>query len=232
MSAKKTTRKVFEAIQARVGNSQRKLLLIILADMAGSKGECWPSHSYLAEAAECDRRTVIRHLNALEKDGFISVQKRTNQGMKTSSKYLILDVTQSHNDVTQSHNRCDTGAPPRCDTESHKPLTLINPSKNPSLRDGDFDRFWPAYPKKVGKDAAAKAWRKLDPNPALTERIINDLFLRVDQGAWLPEKHKQYIPNPATYLNGKRWEDEIVAHADFKAKTDFSAIARDTELFL
>jgi hypothetical protein len=56
---------------------------------------------------------------------------------------------------------------------------------------------------------------------------MQDIVSRVEQGAWCTDKGKQYIPNPSTYLNGKRWEDDIIPGPDFKPKTDYSAIARD-----
>ena len=70
-----------------------------------------------------------------------------------------------------------------------------------------FDDFWAAYPKKKAKEAARKAWAKLKPDEALGKAIIQ----AVDQAKNTPQWKKengQYIPHPATYLNGRRWEDE------------------------
>jgi hypothetical protein len=71
-----------------------------------------------------------------------------------------------------------------------------------------FPKFWALYPKKVCKAAAEKAWAKL--------RVTDDLFNLIAQGlakqcasqAWTKDGG-QFIPHPATWLNGKRWEDEI-----------------------
>src|SRR6185437_11831125 len=71
-----------------------------------------------------------------------------------------------------------------------------------------FEQFWAVYPKKVGKDAAVKAWKKRRPDAELAEAMIaavenhrRSLQWRKDDG--------QYIPNPATWLNQGRWQDEL-----------------------
>jgi hypothetical protein len=93
-----------------------------------------------------------------------------------------------------------------------------------------FDRiFWPKYPKKVSKQAALKAYRKLKPSPDLLTRIIEDIDARLTRGAWDAVKAKNYIPNPATYLNNRGWEDEIIPRPEFKAPVDYSELARTTE---
>lgn len=70
-----------------------------------------------------------------------------------------------------------------------------------------FDDFWKAYPKKKAKEDARKAWLKLKPNEALGKEIIQAVMESAKTKDWLKENGK-YIPYPATYLNGKRWEDE------------------------
>ena len=70
-----------------------------------------------------------------------------------------------------------------------------------------FDEFWSAYPKKKAKEAARKAWNKLKPDETLGKAIIQAVIENAKTKDWLKENGK-YIPYPATYLNGKRWEDE------------------------
>lgn len=70
-----------------------------------------------------------------------------------------------------------------------------------------FDEFWSAYPKKKAKEAAKKAWAKLKPDESLGKTIIQAVIESAKTKDWLKENGK-YIPYPATYLNGKRWEDE------------------------
>lgn len=62
-----------------------------------------------------------------------------------------------------------------------------------------FEEFYSAYPKKVGKGAAEKAYKKISTEDH--QLILRDLKRR----EW-PER--RFIPNPSTYVNQKRWLDE------------------------
>jgi uncharacterized protein YdaU (DUF1376 family) len=89
-----------------------------------------------------------------------------------------------------------------------KTLSAASPpvSVNLPVADG-FEQFWTTYPKKVAKDAAYRAWRKVKPEEV--DAILARLELN-KIGEWVG-KEKQYIPNPATWLNGRRWTDEIIS---------------------
>lgn len=69
-----------------------------------------------------------------------------------------------------------------------------------------FNYFWDSYPKKVGKQDAIKAWNRLKPDISIFNAIQDSIALWKQTDQW---KNQQYIPNPATWLNGRRWEDEI-----------------------
>ena len=71
-----------------------------------------------------------------------------------------------------------------------------------------FERFWKAYPNKVGKKAAVKAFEKIKVSDELLETMISALE-RAKQSARWQRDDGQYIPNPATWLNQGRWEDEM-----------------------
>jgi len=76
------------------------------------------------------------------------------------------------------------------------------------LCDESFQRFWNAYPKKQKKPKAQKAWRKLNPDPELAERIIQNVQRRSQTHDWQKENNK-YVPLPENYLNDQRWADEL-----------------------
>jgi hypothetical protein len=70
-----------------------------------------------------------------------------------------------------------------------------------------FSAFWTAYPRHEAKKDAQKAWSKLNPSPELVERIIAALTWQREQESWQKDDG-QYIPLPATWIRGERWEDE------------------------
>ena len=101
------------------------------------------------------------------------------------------------------------------DKEKDKDVTG---AKAPSrARDGRFDVFWANYPRKVGKEAARKAFSRL----SMTNELLSQMLSAIKQQCASPQWTKdngQYIPNPATWLNQGRWEDVLpdapVQHSD------------------
>jgi hypothetical protein len=76
-----------------------------------------------------------------------------------------------------------------------------------SALDQGFLAFWAIYPRRVAKAAARKAWGHLKPSPALLATIIADVTRKRSSTQWCRE-NGQFVPYPATYINGRRWEDE------------------------
>ena len=70
-----------------------------------------------------------------------------------------------------------------------------------------FEEFWKAYPKKTAKKNALNAWEKINPNEELLKAILSALEQQKKSVQWQRERG-QFIPYPATWLNGRRWEDE------------------------
>lgn len=66
-----------------------------------------------------------------------------------------------------------------------------------------FWLFWQMYPRKIDKDRARRAWKKLSPAWAMVNAILEGLrnWKKCDQ--WQDER---FIPHPTTWLNGRRWE--------------------------
>lgn len=67
------------------------------------------------------------------------------------------------------------------------------------------DTFWSTYPKREAKKDAFQAWLKIDTE--LYDKIIAAIQAQKVSENWTKEKGK-YIPLAATWLNGRRWEDE------------------------
>lgn len=83
-----------------------------------------------------------------------------------------------------------------------------NPIRNPNpnareARCVDFDRFWAAYPRKEGKQKARAAFEKVD---ASIDVLLEAIDRQKSTNQWRKD-NGQFIPHPATWLNGKRWED-------------------------
>lgn len=88
-----------------------------------------------------------------------------------------------------------------------------------------FAEFWKAYPHKVGKGAAEKAWNKIRPSKSLVAEILQAVERAKKSAQWQKEGGR-YIPNPATWLNQKRWEDELEPQIIPSTSYDIDAFER------
>jgi len=101
-----------------------------------------------------------------------------------------------------------------------------SPSPSPNLKDKDtplppkggngieysksFEQFWSAYPKKVGKDAAYRSWRKIAKRGGVSAaEIIASIVTQVRASHFKGSDGSNFIPNPSTWLNQGRWKDEM-----------------------
>lgn len=83
----------------------------------------------------------------------------------------------------------------------------ISPSPEGEIEtENAFNQFWEAYPKKVAKKEAQKAFEKIKPDTILLDTILVAIQAQKQSGQW---QDKQYIPNPATWLRRGQWEDEL-----------------------
>ena len=70
-----------------------------------------------------------------------------------------------------------------------------------------FGRCWDVYPKKKGRQEALKAFKKIKPDDELLNAILEAVRQQGNTDQWQRDGG-QFIPYPATWLNGRRWEDE------------------------
>jgi hypothetical protein len=103
------------------------------------------------------------------------------------------------------------------DPESTRGLRVIDASARVSdvqggrkegkeCNDASFDTFYSAYPRKVSKPDARKAWDKLKPDDALLEAVLKGLENARAQDHRFRGETK-FIPHPASWLNSRGWED-------------------------
>ena len=97
------------------------------------------------------------------------------------------------------------------------PNLYPNPNPNPSCPGADaperaaeksFEEFWELYPRKEAKKNALSAWKKIHINQELMEKIMSGLRKQIRSEQWTRDGGR-FIPLPASWLNGRRWEDEV-----------------------
>jgi general stress protein YciG len=67
----------------------------------------------------------------------------------------------------------------------------------------DFLLFWEQYPKKVGKDAALKAWKA-----AIQRALPEEIITGAERYARDPKRDPQYTKDPQGWLAAGKWADQ------------------------
>ena len=226
------------ASKQKAGSGNNKLVLLSLANFANDKNECFPSIKTLCNITELSKSTVIRCINSLEKAGLLKIKRRfiesENNNRQTSNLYLLnieyhADTPQCQNDTPLYHS--DT--PPSVTQTPHITSNIINLKKNNSNSSEDeneqlgkmiysgmflnkkkkneyseeFEEFWKEYPDRPN-DNKHGAFLKFQQS--LKEIQYDDLLEKTKQFAKSQANaDKKFIPQAKTWLNQKRYNDEI-----------------------
>ncbi|MEZ9778569.1 helix-turn-helix domain-containing protein [Vibrio sp. 10N.261.54.A5] len=102
---------ILSFIPLKTGSPISKLVLLKLADNADARGVCFPSLNYLAQYCEVSVRTVKRHVNELEKQGFVKRIKRFDDSGRQRSNIYQLHLPDGHHiqqsDLDETANYLD-----------------------------------------------------------------------------------------------------------------------------
>lgn len=194
-----------------------KMVLLALADAANDDGVTWmPVKSRragkmdLLTKCSLSERAVQGALRRLCEAGYLHRQDRPGKGS-------LWTVTPAD---AAPRSKCTPAAndknPRSCCGENisnrNSPSEDKSSSGDAPARPDDFDRFWGEYPSKVAKLAARKGYaaaiKRLkargvgDPHA-----VIMDGLARAKASArWADPTYT--VPNPLTWLNQERWDDE------------------------
>lgn len=160
--------------------------------------------------------TELLEENVLSLDGDVLYQKRMVKDGENSSKRAEsgkkgAEKTNSKKSFADEFAAAKPAANSENEIESENEYE-IEERKMDSAERGkenlDFESFWSAYPKKVGKGYALKSWNKISPGKELTQKILSAVESQKHSQQWKKDDG-QFIPNPATWLNQGRWEDNL-----------------------
>jgi len=113
------------------------------------------------------------------------------------------DGSDPHDDPVDNVSEVRDGVPEVADPDPPELLEGEIVSGNGSALDG-FDAFWDAYPRREAKVKAENAWRRVPKTcRPLAVGVATAMARLVDAG----RQERRFVPLPATFLNGRRWED-------------------------
>lgn len=196
--------------------SSTKLVLLAIGSFMNQHGTgAFPSLETLAAKTSLSKLTVRRHVQFAEESGWLAVKKRyTRNGDKDSNLYSIRYPSEVGSSFTHVGSPVTHGgftSNPQVGSPVTHNTPVLTPQVTPhkeEVSDPSFDQFWKQYPNKVAKANALKAWNKIKPDSSLLAKILESLEVAKSSDGWKKDGGK-FIPHPATWLNGKRWEDEV-----------------------
>ena len=86
-----------------------------------------------------------------------------------------------------------------------------------------FLAFWELYPNKKAKKTAREKWDKI--NIDLYGDVMKGLNNAIKSKKWTDD-NGEFIPHPATWIHGKRWDDEYAEKKSADGVSDFSKPGR------
>lgn len=187
-------------------------------------GECWPGRRRLAEMAHLSVKTIDRALATLSGIGAITVTTRKkDDGSNHSNLYQVHWDRWGKSDAPLATETTLGGETET--TQEQRPTMNKTQGNQLEIPSSDhFDEFWKAYPRKKDKGHARKAWAKAvkTTDPAL----IVSAAVQFRQWCEQDGTETDFIPYPATWLNGERWLDERDPEPQTRMQANLAVVDR------
>ena len=161
----------------------------------------------LQKDAERDAEIALKRAKATERYRQQRASKDTQGETKTANDMSDNQMISNDENQNQNQNQNQSQNQNQNQKQIYKPKKKERKEKD--IEKGFlFERFWTAYPRKVAKQTAMRAFEKIDPDEAMLETMIAAVGKWKMTDQW-NEAGGQFIPHPATWLNQRRWEDEL-----------------------
>lgn len=185
-------------------DGRARLVLLAIADHQGELG-AWPSIQTLSRMVNASERSVQRDIQHLQQIGELTVETQSAPvgGQYRANLYWVnlpgvtnraSGVTKNASGVTDLASGVTAGGV----------LTLNrNLKRNINAQHEKlFEEFWNAYPKKVDKAKAFRAFKSALGRASFEDILAGVIAYRND-----PKRNPDYTKYPATWLNGDAWEN-------------------------
>ena len=187
----------------------RVLWFIIRKTYGFNKKTDWISLSQFAKGTYLDRRLVHRALKKLSSKKMIVIYRDDKFRIRYGFQKDYTRWSVSSLQMTSVISIDDQVSSLQMTTKE-----TIQKKQDICAKNEDFELFYKAYPNKKAKDAALRMWEKRNGERPPIQELLKILEAQKETYDWKKEKGK-FIPHPATWLNGKRWEDEIQENLGF-----------------
>lgn len=186
---------------------QEKMFLIEISSLENC-GECYASNQHFAELFKLSKDRVSRVINDLISRGYLESESRKSEDGKAGKRVLRISYPPLKTPIPHGENTDTPLGENAKQNNTNKNNTNITPCSPPKGDDFGFLEFWKAYPRHTARATAYKAWLRIKPKPELREKILASLEQHKQLEQWQRD-NGQYIPHASTWLNQRRWEDEL-----------------------
>lgn len=199
-------------------------LWCILSRYATDEGRAWPGRPKLAERLRCSVNSLDRAVDELVSAEAMKVEPHyRSDGSRAANSYWLWPALPPSTDTPPLPTHGGTPSPPmgvplpthgaasrkEHQRKEHQTGILRPPDDertDQQLISDAFTAFWKSYPRKTAKGEALKVWpRAIKAAGGDLGKIVGGVR-RYAADPNLPEP--QFIPHPASWLNGQRWDDE------------------------
>lgn len=196
-----------------------KLLYGEISALLNDEGYCFASNQYFADLFKVTTRTITDLIGKLQEQQHISVEIVRNDKGKVVRREIRCTVSMRHAHPVEENFYTPRKSFPEGIEKNFQYTNTSNTNLNvhntpassvteeqPRQKD-PFDIFWAAYPRKVDKKKARKAFEKVK---VPVETLLSALEVQKQSPQWVKDGGA-YIPHPTTWLNGERWADDVKA---------------------
>ena len=179
-----------------------KLLYAEITALCNKEGFCWATNEYFADLYSMSKSSISRNISSLVEGQYLNISFTENR----TKRKLSLRVRKNDKGGTQKQ----VGGVRKNEYHNNK----VNNKSNIY----SFQEFYDDYGKKVSRTAAEKAFKKL---------TVNDLQkIKEVLPQWKKQyvKQKEYQPHPSTWLNQRRWEDDLINDKQNVYRRDYKVL--------
>lgn len=200
-----------------------KLLYGEITSLTNKNNECWATNSYFARLYNVNSSTISRWISHLKEKGYVVVEfiykNETKEIEKRVIKIIGVPINQPMNTYMLNNQEVLTEKSKGYIQKNQEGIDKKVKENNTSINNTSinikeinkerFELFWKEYPKKVNKFKSEEWFNKNNLTDEQFDLIMTKLKRFKDTSDWKKDNGK-YIPYPITWLNQKRWEDEVI----------------------
>lgn len=186
------------------------------------------SLQYICDWTNSTKQGIMKSLKSLVEKGLIEKTDIYKNGVKFV-EYHAIELTSIKQNLTGYATKLNEGMqqsltpPMQQSLPNNISLNTINNNIVDNIEivsdtEAAFNKFWEVYPKKINKQGALKAFKKI-PNLKTELPIILEAVERFKNSKGWQKDNGQFIPHPTTFINQERWKDEQEETRDEKLQT-------------